>query len=759
MVQLNPPICKTSDDHRMCMQVIKDVYNLRYEIIFAEEMQKNIQKNIDKLENWKENRLDSTYWDNVATLVESKKKLDLVEKDIAENTKFNEKIRYKDLIKILTNDNVIKRVAVDLNVPEATPEQIADMYSYDGPSSKSKSKFGHSFGEDFDTRKDLKDLSKTAKELSKQKRGRKKDSRIKDITKSVSKKLKESLRRKEKDTKLVKNEARVQIALGQSIVQSIVEESRDIKLLNKQYDLDIEELKQNKINTGLYCENQMNIIDGQLEVFNELQRSNIESLSKEIKSDFKTWKRVLGSKTLASLIEYSNLLSTYLFNLNKVELNNPTETNVTQLVTYFTQEGMPDQNVYVEEQKAKVNKEIDKLKDFKGEWEQYFLESRKVLFELMSDRESVVKNGLEKIVTELEQLKPTIDIDDVKTQSKRNKDVMLLKDRIAKVKAGIANKTIDKQAGQKFIKDSEDQIIGVGGDLSDFDMFDKLERARIKVERSGKFKEKYTEIEKDALRTQIDKSREERDVLRKELDLFKGDILAGTPGERVSKLNTLKLFLQKEAMDIDKKLADYIISEKIDEYVEKETELNTTLESLKDKLPMKETDTRYIKAKNKVKSELEFFARKLAKTSKNDKVKLRKKELEVKQRKVERLIKDLEQDLSKLDKAERNEAEKSAVTTEMTADTVNKIEQFLKETGLKTKFGIRTRRRSRKRSKRAISIKNRRSRKLNGNHKVKKEKKAYRSRFNAKRSYKKPARSKKRNTRTKLRSKKRSIFK
>ena len=95
MVQLNPPICEISNDHRMCMQVIKDVYNLKYEIAFAEEMERYIQKNINKLENWKSNRLDSTYWDNVAALVESKNKLDKVEKDIAENTKFNEKLDTK----------------------------------------------------------------------------------------------------------------------------------------------------------------------------------------------------------------------------------------------------------------------------------------------------------------------------------------------------------------------------------------------------------------------------------------------------------------------------------------------------------------------------------------------------------------------------------------------------------------------------------------------------------------------------------------
>ena len=757
MVQLNPPICKTSDDHRMCMQVIKDVYNLRYEIIFAEEMQKNIQKNIDKLENWKENRLDSTYWDNVATLVESKKKLDLVEKDIAENTKFNEKIKYRDLIKILTNDNVIKRVAVDLNVPEATPEQIADMYSYDGPSSKSKfgkskfgkSKFGHSFGEDFDTRK-VKDLSETAKELSKQKRGIKKDSNIKDTTKSVSKsvskKLKEALRRKEKDTKLVKNEARVQIALGQSIIQSIVEESRDIKLLNKQYDLDIEELKQNKINTGLYCKNQMNIIDGQLEVFNELQRSNIESLSKEIKSDFKTWKRVLGSKTLASLIEYSNLLSTYLFNLNKVELNNPTETNVTQLVTYFTQEGMPDQNVYVGEQKAKVNKEIEKLKDFKGEWEQYFLGSRKVLFELMSDRESVVKDGLEKIVTELEQLKPTIDIDDVKTQSKRNKDVMLLKDRIAQVKAGIANKTIDKQAGQKFIKDSEDQIIGVGGDLSDFDMFDKLERARVAKEKKIRTNERLLDLEVKGLQKQLGDVEKKKDEIKKEFDQFKGDVTDGTPLERLNKLNKIKKFIILEEVRIGKEL-DKI--PKTEEYENQKTELENLVSGVEEKQG-KDSENAIIARKN-MKNKLAKIARS------NPEYEKQKTQLETKIRKANILIKDLEKSLKGVDIPEIDTKDKILT---LDTDTAKQIDTFLKTVQLR--FGKHpVKRRSKLKSKKAkISIKNRRSRKVNGNHKIKKEKKAYRSRSNAKRSYRlKPARSKKRNTQTKRRSKKRSVFK
>ena len=48
MVIIEPPICKKSSDFRLCMQVTKEVYALRYEIVFCIKKQKD---NLSKLLN------------------------------------------------------------------------------------------------------------------------------------------------------------------------------------------------------------------------------------------------------------------------------------------------------------------------------------------------------------------------------------------------------------------------------------------------------------------------------------------------------------------------------------------------------------------------------------------------------------------------------------------------------------------------------------------------------------------------------------
>ena len=470
--------------------------------------------------------------------------------------------------------------------PQATAKEIADMYAYDSPSNKAKNKFGNT--PNFDTRKDLKDLGVVAEQLKTGNPKLRKDSKIRDISKDISRKLEVS---ENKDKKLLKNDARVQIALGQSILESVMKESRDIKLLNKQFDVDIENLERNKKNTEIYCENQIKTLDNQLEVFRSLQRNNIEKLSDEIKKDFPIWKKVLGAKTVASLIEYSNLLSEYLFNLNKVELNNPTEANVTQLVTYFSKEGLSKDN-YIESQKKEVNEEIEKLKNFKGDWEIYLLESRKILSELLSDRERVVKEGLKKVVTELEPLKPTIGVDDIKPQTRRNKQAIALEGQIKEIRQGISKGIVDKEKGEEVIRKIEDSIVGISREaLSNYDLVDKVsqelkeeKRLRKKVEKQ--FSE-YKDVTKGDLNDQL--------IRRRKLNLYLQSIPARIKQNENTRKNAINLLKiekikesdeYKEAQDKNKYLKNQLKKE--DKEIEKKVDITPFIINAKNKLKINE---------------------------------------------------------------------------------------------------------------------------------------------------------------------------
>lgn len=58
MVRLSPPICDKTNDYTICLQVIKNIYTLRYELLYIEQVKVMIKDDIEELIAWKKQKLD-----------------------------------------------------------------------------------------------------------------------------------------------------------------------------------------------------------------------------------------------------------------------------------------------------------------------------------------------------------------------------------------------------------------------------------------------------------------------------------------------------------------------------------------------------------------------------------------------------------------------------------------------------------------------------------------------------------------------------
>ena len=57
MVQLNPPVCDNSDDYLLCLTVVKEIQELRFQMIYSEEQQNRLDRKIEELKSWITNDL------------------------------------------------------------------------------------------------------------------------------------------------------------------------------------------------------------------------------------------------------------------------------------------------------------------------------------------------------------------------------------------------------------------------------------------------------------------------------------------------------------------------------------------------------------------------------------------------------------------------------------------------------------------------------------------------------------------------------
>ena len=116
MVRLRLPICDLTNDYTLCLQVIKDVYTLEYEKIYANQMQGYVQDDIDNLRIWKTNTLDKNILKRIKELVKLQKEINDLEEKIKKNISFKSNLSYEDIIKVLNNDYVLDLIKVMLGI-------------------------------------------------------------------------------------------------------------------------------------------------------------------------------------------------------------------------------------------------------------------------------------------------------------------------------------------------------------------------------------------------------------------------------------------------------------------------------------------------------------------------------------------------------------------------------------------------------------------------------------------------------------------
>ena len=501
MVQLNPPVCDNSDDYLLCLTVVKEIQELRFQMIYSEEQQNRLDRKIEELKSWITNDLRASedkgflglnysepIWNKVSRLADLKRQIDEMRIQIDTDKEFKKDLKYKDVIAILTNDNVAQKVIADIKPGKiVTLADIAASISVDKKYTPLTNSFGRTRGA----------------KLIKSKKMTK--------TKPKDPELKEGV---VTEASLTMNPAAVKKAIADAIIESVLDETRDAKLVNKQYDLDLENLDNTLETLKVGYKNQLNSIKNQQQVFKHLQQRNISKISREVKKDYARWKKALTPKTLGGLIEFSNLNSQYLTELNELESNNPTESNLSKLVTMMSRDSTINIDEFRKREIEATKKEIDKLVDRKNEWSLYYDALKRILFYMFSPKEETVRTALFEISSELPGLKPTIFLEDAKIRSKRQKDVDRLKVLMVEAKEAFESNKITKEQYDSFIKESRDQIIGVGQDIDDLDIIEKISKTskkdlRAKESELGLVADKQAldEIEKKALEEELAKQK------------------------------------------------------------------------------------------------------------------------------------------------------------------------------------------------------------------------------------------------------------
>ena len=206
---------------------------------------------------------------------------------------------------------------------------------------------------------------------------------------------------------LFKNESTaIERAFVESILENITADGEKVKDLNKIYNKEKEFLTAQLENTRQSCRALERSIKDQKVIFDELQNRNIERISKTIIDNKKLWERVLGLRTIARIIEYTNTLSKYLRLVNTLLAEDPMQNDVAKMATYFSSREEFDAIKYVKEEKEEVDKEIKKLVEYREDWSRYLDTVKQIYNSLYSDDKNVIEKALLRIRLELKKERP-----------------------------------------------------------------------------------------------------------------------------------------------------------------------------------------------------------------------------------------------------------------------------------------------------------------------------------------------------------------
>jgi len=393
MVQLRPPVCDKTDNYEFCLLVVRDVFELRNQLIFAKRQKERIDRKIQKLEGWVDNDIGidrnnyripgtSSSWDTLTELVKIKKGMDSLRKGIFDTIEIKNNV----LASALLDEGVGDRLR-----SESPGEPISDFLS---------------FGEKTTNKKNI--LGK---------------------------------------------------AIADSIMNSISRITRKTKLANRQYKYDIENLVNAQELSDITYNTQQDSIRDQIELFESLQRRNINNLGEEVSRNMDKWSKMLTPESLGKLIEYTNLNSEYLTLMNELESNNPTSSNLTKLVTTVSRNGNLDK--FREREVSNTKDEIENLNKQKKEWSIYQNSIAKLVPNMFSEDEDTVRKTMTDMLTELPKIKPTLYYEDAKVVSARQNDIDAISELREKMKKLYEDGERTKEEYDNFMKASEASILNL----------------------------------------------------------------------------------------------------------------------------------------------------------------------------------------------------------------------------------------------------------------------------------------------------------
>jgi hypothetical protein len=136
MVVMEPVICDNTDNFRLCSQALKDLYNLKHEILFSLKKKNEIQSMIDNLVSWSNAPPNSSKWRNITNVINLAQKLKKDEEDLTKNIVLSEGIEFKDAMFMLKNSEVYNQVLKNIDpkyINKISPATIASLISTDAP--------------------------------------------------------------------------------------------------------------------------------------------------------------------------------------------------------------------------------------------------------------------------------------------------------------------------------------------------------------------------------------------------------------------------------------------------------------------------------------------------------------------------------------------------------------------------------------------------------------------------------------------------
>ena len=248
----------------------------------------------------------------------------------------------------------------------------------------------------------------------------------------------------------------------ESILSSFSKNGEQIKELNRVYNNEQSHLAVQLRNVKQEARSLETSIEEQQDMFQELQKRNIQELPDTVVRNLELWKRVLSPRTIANIIEYSNDLSRYLVLNNELLHDDPNEYDLEMMSMIFSTRDEFDSAKYISLTNKRLTTYITKLKEYLDDWEIYQKQVESTLTFLFSDNVDNINFALTNIKAILDS-RPSAVFGMRKIQSEVGKETQKALELIREAKKALekTNNPDTKVKLRKYIEDILKQYRGL----------------------------------------------------------------------------------------------------------------------------------------------------------------------------------------------------------------------------------------------------------------------------------------------------------